>query len=616
MATARVALNDLVLTAGSSYPTLVAPGNIFFGGCGANRTITVLPSPNQSGTTTISITASDGATNSVASFLLTVNAINDPPTATNDTFTMAEDAALSPAAPGVLSNDNDPDGDVLRALLASAPLHGTLTLNTNGSFVYTPFTNYHGPDSFTYRAADAVSTSSVATVNLTITPLNDPPLAANDSFTTLEDTAINVPAGGVLTNDTDIDSGVLTAVLVTGPVRGSLSLNLDGSFSYTPTNDFNGTDSFTYRASDGISNSGIATVTLVVQPVNDAPAISSIANQTTLAGVTLSGLALAVADAETPVANLVLAVYSANEALLPVTNIVIEGTGALRTLALTPVGNETGTSTIQIIVTDADAARATNTFTLTVVPAANLSVSAQTSADPAVAGYALHFTVTVTNHGPHSATNVVLTDLLPAGLTLLSAESSQGNCTNSAGTLTANLGVLPPAGQALITLRVKPISGGNITNNFVVTANEADPDPGNNSASLWIGVRADSDGDGLPDDWELAHSLQPDVAADASQDSDGDGLSNLEEYLAGTDPQSASSAFRIDSLELEASRAIHFQSVTGRVYTLYFNDALFSNAWLSIPWQSRVPGLGTLQFLHDTNPAPPSRMYRLGVELP
>src|SRR6185369_7297350 len=109
---------------------------------------------------------------------------------------------------------SDLDGDTLTAVLVSQPTHGTLTLNGNGSFSYVPATNYHGPDSFTYKANDGQADSGIATVTITITSVNDAPVAVDDSYTTAEDTTLNVPAPGVLINDTDADGDILSAVLV------------------------------------------------------------------------------------------------------------------------------------------------------------------------------------------------------------------------------------------------------------------------------------------------------------------------------------------------------------------------------------------------------------------
>src|SRR5207249_2396590 len=123
--------------------------------------------------------------------------------------TMAEDTTLNVAAPGVLSNDTDVDGDTLNAVLVSQPTHGSLTLNGNGSLSYTPAAGYNGTDSFTYKANDGQADSGVTTVNITITGANDAPVAVDDSSTTPEDTTLNVAPPGVLSNDTDVDGDTL-----------------------------------------------------------------------------------------------------------------------------------------------------------------------------------------------------------------------------------------------------------------------------------------------------------------------------------------------------------------------------------------------------------------------
>ena len=106
---------------------------------------------------------SDGSFSSNNFFLAKV--ANSAPTATGDSYTVAEDGTLTPAT-GVLANDSDPDGNPLTAALVAGPSHGTLTLNVNGTFTYNPSANYNGPDSFTYKANDGSLDSNVATVNL------------------------------------------------------------------------------------------------------------------------------------------------------------------------------------------------------------------------------------------------------------------------------------------------------------------------------------------------------------------------------------------------------------------------------------------------------------------
>src|SRR5207247_2191249 len=145
----------------------------------------------------------------VATVAIGVNAVNHAPVGKDDAYSVNEDTVLTVATPGVLGNDTDSDGNALTAVRVAAPAHGPLTLHANGSFTYTPAVNYTGPDSFTYKANDGALDSNVATVAITVTAVNDPPVAANDSFTTNEDTALTIAAPGVLGNDADIDSATI-----------------------------------------------------------------------------------------------------------------------------------------------------------------------------------------------------------------------------------------------------------------------------------------------------------------------------------------------------------------------------------------------------------------------
>jgi VCBS repeat-containing protein len=238
----------------------------------SNGSFTYTPDANFNGSDSFTYRANDGSANSnTATVTITVGAVNDPPTANNNSYSTNEDTTLNVSAPGVLGNDTDPEGQPLTAVLQNGPSDGSLTLNSNGSFTYTPDTNFNGSDSFTYRANDGSANSNVATVTITVNPINDPPTANNNSYSTNEDTTLTIAAPGVLGNDTDPDGDSLTAVLQNGPSDGSLTLNSNGSFSYAPVAGFNGTDSFTYRASDGSANSNVATVTITVNPVNDPP---------------------------------------------------------------------------------------------------------------------------------------------------------------------------------------------------------------------------------------------------------------------------------------------------------------------------------------------------------
>jgi len=329
----------------------------------ADGSFVYTPTPLFFGSDSFTYKAFDGqAVSNVATVSLTVTHVNHAPVAKDDAYTTSEDVPLSVQTGGVLFNDTDADGDPLTAKVAAQPLHGTLTLSANGTFLYTPASLFYGQDAFTYTASDGqggsatatatisvahvnhapVATSSqatlledgsaalslpasdvdndaltyavvtlpahgtlstlagngltytptplyfgtdsftwkandghldsnVATLSLTVTHVNHAPVAVNDAYTVLEDGTLSTPKPGVLGNDTDADSDPLTAQLVAGPVHGALTLNADGSFVYTPTPLFFGSDSFSYKAFDGQAVSNATTVSLTVTHVNHPP---------------------------------------------------------------------------------------------------------------------------------------------------------------------------------------------------------------------------------------------------------------------------------------------------------------------------------------------------------
>ncbi|MFO0869322.1 MAG: Ig-like domain-containing protein [Pirellulales bacterium] len=240
----------------------------------ANGSFTYTPTTGYTGSDSFTYRANDGALNSnTATVTLTVNALNAAPVAVADSYAATLNTPLSvPAGSGVLANDTDANGNTLTASLISGPVHGTVTLNANGSFTYTPTTGYTGSDSFSYQANDGALNSNTVTVNLTVSSLNAAPVAVADSYAATLNTPLTVAAGsGVLANDTDANGDVLTAGLIAGPGHGTVTLNANGSFTYTPTTGYTGPDSFTYQASDGSTSSNTATVTLTVNALNAAP---------------------------------------------------------------------------------------------------------------------------------------------------------------------------------------------------------------------------------------------------------------------------------------------------------------------------------------------------------
>jgi hypothetical protein len=190
-----------------------------------------------------------------------------PPIGMGESYNTNEDTPLIPdPGGGVLANDSDPDGDPITAVLVSPPQHSSnFSLNQNGSFSYQPSANYNGPDAFTYRVSANGQTSDVLTASITVVPVNDPPVAtADDAGASLVGTTVTQNAPGVLGNDTDVDSPTLTAVLDQDVSHGTLTLNPDGSFSYTPEPGYTGPDSFQYHAFEGTASSNTVTVTFLV----------------------------------------------------------------------------------------------------------------------------------------------------------------------------------------------------------------------------------------------------------------------------------------------------------------------------------------------------------------
>jgi hypothetical protein len=193
------------------------------------------------------------------------------PVAGDDSYSISEDETLNEANPGVLGNDSHPDGNPLEAVKNSDPTHGTLTLNGDGSFIYEPDLNFNGIDSFTYHATDSAINSNIATVTIEVEPVADPPEAIEDFYEVDEDQVLTVAGPGVLDNDVDPDGDTIEAIKDSDPSDGILTLNTNGAFSYEPDGNFNGTDFFTYHATDGSDNSSIVTVTITIFPVNDPP---------------------------------------------------------------------------------------------------------------------------------------------------------------------------------------------------------------------------------------------------------------------------------------------------------------------------------------------------------
>ena len=228
------------------------------------------PAANFNGADSFTYTVSDGSlTSNTATVRIAITAVNDAPTLGNQSLTIAEDTALTG---NLLATAADIESSPLTARVIAGPTHGTLTVNANGTFSYVGSKDYFGADSFTYKVNDGELDSGIATVSLTVVAVNDAPVASDVTVTTLEDTLATV---NLIATDVDNTSASLQFVIQTQPTHGSLVKNADGSYSYTPTANYNGADSFTYTVTDGALTSNVATAHITVVAVNDAPTLGN-----------------------------------------------------------------------------------------------------------------------------------------------------------------------------------------------------------------------------------------------------------------------------------------------------------------------------------------------------
>src|SRR5204862_8192168 len=206
--------------------------------------------------------------------VITVTPVDDFPVAVNDANTTPEDTPLS----GSVSGNDLPSGDGGNTYsVTTNPAHGTLTLDTTGLYTYKPDSNFNGLDTFSYRICDADGDCDTALVVITVTPVDDFPVAVNDANTTPEDTPLS---GSVSGNDLPSGDGGNTYSVTTNPAHGTLTLDTTGLYTYKPDSNFNGLDTFSYRICDADGDCDTALVVITVTPVDDFPVAVNDANTT------------------------------------------------------------------------------------------------------------------------------------------------------------------------------------------------------------------------------------------------------------------------------------------------------------------------------------------------
>ncbi|WP_254721922.1 beta strand repeat-containing protein [Kovacikia minuta] len=350
--------------------SLPTHGNLLLNSDGS---FTYTPTLNYQGVDFFTYQANDGFTNSANVATVTINVVtNAAPIGNTDTYSVNQNNLITvSAANGVLKNDVDIDP--LTANLVSNPGNGTLSFNPDGSFIYQPNAGFSGPiDTFVYRASDGTLTSAPTTVTLSIKTSSTPPTANPNTYSVNANNTLSIPvATGVLVNDTDPEGDRLVASVVSDPTKGTLTLNSNGSFIYQPNANVTGTDTFVYKANDGLNDSNLATVTISIGATNSPPVVNLPGSQVVFRNTDLvitSGLSISDVDAGNNSVRATLSAVSGSLILSTTTglnvidadgdkNVIVEGSiasinAALTNLKYRPDFGFTGPDTIVITVDD------------------------------------------------------------------------------------------------------------------------------------------------------------------------------------------------------------------------------------------------------------------------
>ncbi|SPH21255.1 Bifunctional hemolysin/adenylate cyclase [Ascidiaceihabitans donghaensis] len=333
-------------------------------------TVTFTPAPNFNGPATITYTVVDGQGGSdEGEAIVSVGAVNDGPVANDDEDTTDED---TPITVNLIANDTDDDGDALTVLTATVPAdQGTLVDNGDGTVTFTPAENFNGEATISYEISDGNGGTDTAEHTITVTPVNDDPVAVDDVETTDEDVSVVVDLIG---NDTDVDGDPLTLGDVSVPAdQGTVVDNGDGTVTFTPAPDFNGEATITYTVEDGQGGSDEGEAVVTVGAVNDGPDAVNDSDTT---------------DEDTPITVDLLAndTDPENDALTVTGATVPAEQGTLvdngdGTVTFTPAENFNGEATISYSITDGNGGTDTAIHTITVTPVNDDPVAVDDAAD-------------------------------------------------------------------------------------------------------------------------------------------------------------------------------------------------------------------------------------------
>ena len=297
-----------------------------------------------------------------------------PPVARNDAFRTDEDIPLKIASADLLANDTDPDGATLAISdFDEQSAEGATVSRDNGTFTYTPTENFHGTDSFTYTVSNRNGGTDTATVTITVTPVNDAPVATDGTASMNEDVAPIPIDLGALVSDVETSDANLTYTIVNGPSAQQGTITGSGSTrTFDSAENFNGKVTIDYKVTDrgdpdnctgapsascdAPKDSAIKSVTITVRSVNDRPTLGVARGGSCGTDQHSGTIVLAVSDVDdhAPPSALSLAASSSNRTLVPRSNIFFSGSGNDPTMTLRSADGRSGTATIEITLSDGE----------------------------------------------------------------------------------------------------------------------------------------------------------------------------------------------------------------------------------------------------------------------
>jgi uncharacterized repeat protein (TIGR01451 family)/gliding motility-associated-like protein len=474
--------------------------------------VTYTPTLNYNGSAVVSYAVNDnsGSTSNTGTLTITVTAVNDAPVAVNDATSTNEDVSVTY---NVTTNDTDVDGTInvntvdldpstggIQTTFSNAS--GSWSVNSSGVVTYTPTLNYNGSAVVSYTVNDnSGAISNTGTLTITVTAVNDAPVAVNDATSTNEDVSTTL---NVATNDTDVD-GTINANTVdldpsTGGIQtsfsnaaGSWSVNSSGVVTFTPTLNYNGSAVVSYTVNDNSgATSNAGTLTITVNAVNDAPVAvddatstnedSSVTYNVTTNDTDVDGtIEVSTVDLDPVAAGMqnsyinIFGSWSVNNAGL---------------VTFTPTPDFHGSATVSYTLNDNDGAVSNiGVLTVTVNESSDLALTKIVNNSTTLIGENVIFTITVKNNGPSNATNVIVTDNIPDGYTYVSANPSVGSWTGPDW----SVGNLLEGESANIQITATVNASGNYTNSASVICDQPDPIPGNDISNVTVNPGAVSD---------------------------------------------------------------------------------------------------------------------------